>query len=106
MWDRLRETGPSAFRSIIPAPEHLTALVIDIPDHDRYGWYRHQQDHAMNPQWNDMEERYEHNDKPLVLINYNVKPSCIKYQIGTAETVLSKSGKVDIMMSMKRKNIS
>jgi hypothetical protein len=104
-WNRLLETGPSAFRSIIPEAEHLTALVIDVPDHPKYGWYTHAQDHNMNRHWNDMEERYEHNDKPLVLINYDVKPSCIKYQIGTAETGLSKAGKIDITMSMKRKSI-
>jgi hypothetical protein len=104
-WDRLKETGPSAFSQIIPEQEHLTALVIDIPDHHLYGWYHHCQSHDMAPHWNDMQEKHEHNDKPLVLINYDVPPSCIKYQIGTAETALSKAGKIDIMMSMKKRKL-
>lgn len=104
-WDRLLDTGPQAFNNIIPEPEHLTAFVIEIPDNDLYGWYFHCQKHNMDTHWNNMEERYEHNNKPLVLINYDVPPSAIKYIIGTAETVLSKAGKIDIIMSMKRKNI-
>jgi hypothetical protein len=103
--DRFYNSNPSIFKGIIPAAEHLTALVIDIPDHDLYGWYLHAQSHAMQKHWHDMEEKYEHNDKPLVLINYDVPPSAIKYSIGCAETNLSKSGKVDIIMSMKRKSL-
>lgn len=104
-WHRLLETGPSAFKNIIPEAIHLTAFVIDIPDHYLYGWYHHCQKHNMQRHWHDMEEKYEHNDKPLVLINYDVPPASIKYQIGTAETILSKAGKVDIIMSMKRREI-
>lgn len=104
-WDRVLETGPSIFKNVPYTDAHLTAMIIDIPYNDLYGHYLHCQSYDMNPQWNDMEERYEHNDKPLALINYKVPPSCIKCLIGTAETVLTKTGKVDIIVNMKRKNI-
>jgi len=104
-WDDLLEIGPSAFSNIEYKDEHLTAILIDIPDLNFYGWYLHQQSHTMNPHWADMEERYEHNDKPLVLINYDVPPKYIKNIIGTAETTLTKAGKVDILLNMKRKSI-
>ena len=104
-WDRFYETGPEIFKNLVLSSEHLTALVISIPDVVYYEWYCHAQFHNMQRHWNDMEEKYEHNDKPLALINYDVPASSIKYLIGTAEINLSKAGKVDIIMSMKRKNL-
>ncbi len=102
LYDKMNEIGPAVFSHIIPADEHLSAILIDIPDSIFHGWYHHAQHHDMNPIWNDMEERHEHNDKPLVLLNYDVQPACIKSIIGTVETILSKSGKIDIMLNMKR----
>jgi hypothetical protein len=104
-FDKLQEIGPPAFSHITPKDEHLSAVLIDIPDNRFYGWYYHAQNHTMNSHWADMEERYEHNTKPLVLINYDVQPDCIRSTIGTAETVLSKSGKVDILLNMTREKL-
>lgn len=105
LFDKLLEIGPAAFSHIIPKDEHLTALLIDIPDNPLYGWYHHAQYHDMNTHWNDMETRYEHNDKPLVLINFDVSPDQVIKQIGTVETVLSKSRKVDTIINLKAKSL-
>jgi hypothetical protein len=101
-WD-MNEVGPKAFSHIQPIEESYTAILIEIPDHPLYGWYQHQQSHDMNPVWIDMEERYEHNDKSLVLINYDIHPSCIKGVLGTANGMVNKEKKIDVFMNMKKK---
>ena len=46
-----------------------------------------------------MDERYEHDDKPLVLLNYDV-PSCkIKKVIGNVESFYEK-GKINITLDI------
>jgi hypothetical protein len=59
----------------------------------------------MNPHWQDMDTRYEHNDKPLVLINYDVKPSAIKEIIGTANIDVKRNKKIDVNVNMKISSI-
>lgn len=104
-YDKLLEIGPAAFAHIIPADEHLTALEIEIPDNPLYGSYLHRQAHDMSKCWHDMDTRYEHTTKPLALINFDIDPGCIIGQVGTIETVLSKTGKVDTIINLKAKSL-
>jgi hypothetical protein len=99
----MNEIGPKVFSHIQPREESYTAILIEVPDNPLYGWYRHQQSHDMNPIWNNMEERYEHYDKRLVLINYDVSSSCIKGVLGTSNGIVNKNNKIDVFMNMKKK---
>jgi hypothetical protein len=101
-WD-MNEVGPKVFSRVQPIEESYTAILIEIPDHPLYDRYMHQQSHDMSPVWADMEKRYEHNDKSLVLINYDVHPRYIKGVLGTANGMVNKEKKIDVFMNMKKK---
>ena len=104
-YHRMDEIGPKVFEKITYTGQSYTALLIDIPHNPHYDSYYHCQDHGMNHMWNDMEERYEHNDMPLVLINYDVHPSHIKGIVGTANTAITKTNKIDVYTTMKYRRV-
>jgi len=45
-----------------------------------------------------MDVRYEHDDKPLTLMNYDVEINRIKKIIGTAESSITKKNKIDVSL--------
>ncbi len=47
-----------------------------------------------------MDTRYEHNDKPLVLINYDIKPDKIKKVIGIGESTLNRNNKINVSLKI------
>lgn len=80
--------------------ELYIALLVKIPDHPLHGQFLHQQDHGMNPQWSNMDTRYEHNDKPMVFRN-KVIPVCdIIKVIATANTEIKRNHRIDVNTNM------
>lgn len=105
-FNKLMEIGPKAFSHVVPMEDSFIALLVKIPFNPLQDRYIHEQSHRMNPQWHDMEERYEHNDMPLNLINYDINPKCIQGSIGTATTNIRKDGKIDVFTSMKMRRLT
>ena len=42
-----------------------------------------------------MELKYEHDDKPLALVNYDIKSNNIIKIIGTGQSIITKNNKID-----------
>ena len=102
-FNKLQEMGTKVFSHIKLTPLQFSVLLIDIPHEEIFDFYRHQQSADMGVLWKDMETRYEHNDKPLNLINYDVKPDQIKEVIGIGESILKRNNKIDVLLNMKRR---
>jgi hypothetical protein len=103
-FDILREMGTKAFSSIPLSTNLYIPLLIEVPDHPLYdGWYKHQQSNDMEVHWNNMDTRYEHNDKPLVLINHDVPVKNIICRIGTASTSVWRNNRINVSVHMKTK---
>ncbi len=99
-YNMYQEIGPKVFSHIKILPIHFSVMLIDIPFHPFYDWYCHAQFNNMGILWSDMDVRYEHDDEPLVLINYDVKPEKIKRVIGTGEAVVGRNKRIDIVLKM------
>jgi hypothetical protein len=102
-FDALREIGTKAFDTIPLSTNLYIPLLIEVPDHPLYGWYNHKQANDMNVHWNNMDTRYEHDDKPLVLINHDVPVKNIICRIGTASTSVWRNNRIDVSINMKTK---
>lgn len=97
---KCREIGPDVFSHIKITPVSFSVILINIPYRPLYGWYQHEQSHTMNVHWSNMDTRYEHNDKPLVLINYDIKPDRIKKVIATGESTLNRNNKINVSLKI------
>ena len=97
---KYQELGCKFFNRVKPKLQRLKVLLLDIKFEDFFTYYRHVQNHVMGNYWTDMDERYEHENKPLVLINYDIKPKRIKRVIGTVESFYEK-GKINITLNIK-----
>ena len=87
---KYQEMGFNFFYGVKPKLQRLKVLLLDIEYEEFFTYYRHVQDHLMSNYWTDMDERYEHHEKPLVLVNYDIKPDRIKRVIGTVESFFEK----------------
>lgn len=74
---------------------HYSILLLDIDHEPLFDYYLHEQS-AAGEFFKDMDVRYEHNDKPLVLMNYDVPKCRIKRVFGTAESFINKRNKIDV----------
>ncbi len=99
-YNKLQEIGTKSFSHIKLKPFYFSVLLIDVDYEEIFDWYIHQQSADMGVLWEDMETRYEHNDKPLTLLNYDVKPDKIKKIIGTGESILKRNNKVDVLLNI------
>jgi hypothetical protein len=97
---KCQEIGSDVFSHIKITPVYFSVILINIPYHPLYGWYQHEQSHTMNVFWSNMDTRYEHNDKPLVLINYDIKPDKIKKVIGIGESTLNRNNKINVSLKI------
>jgi len=97
---KYQEMGPKTFSHIKITPIQFSVLLIDIPNKPIYDIYRHEQSNCMGEYWSDMDSKYEHRNKPLTLINYDVEPKNIKKVIATGESVLKRNNKIDIRLSI------
>lgn len=96
---KYQEDGYKIFSKVVPELGKLSILLLDIDYEDFFSYYFHVQNHIMGPYWVDMDERYEHNDKPLVLVNYDIKPNRIKKVIGSVESFYD-NGKINITLNI------
>jgi len=96
---KYQENGCSFFNGVEPELQRLKILLLDIKFENFFTYYCHEQTHLMSNYWTDMDERFEHNDKPLVLVNYDIKPERIKRVIGTVESFCEK-GKINITLDI------
>jgi len=98
-WIKYQELGCKFFYRIKPKLQRLKVLLLDIEYKEFFTYHRHVQDHLMSSYWSDMDERYEHHHKPLVLVNYDIKPNRIKRVLGTVESFLEK-GKINTTLNI------
>jgi len=98
-FNKLQEIGPDIFSHIKLTPLNFSVLLIDVPHEETFDLYQHQQSADMGVLWEDMDTRYEHDDKPLNLINYDVRPDKIKKVIGMGESILN-GNKIDVLLNI------
>jgi len=79
---KLQEVGTKIFSHIKLKSTHFSILLLEIKYEPVFDRYKHQQTADMSSYWTDMETRYEHDDKPLVLINYDIELKNIKRIVG------------------------
>lgn len=86
----LQEMGVSGFPKFKLKSEKYIALLLDIKSNPLYGHYYHVQTHNMDTYWGNMNTIYEHNDKLLALINYDVPRKQICGIIGSANSEIKR----------------
>ncbi|MFW9871699.1 MAG: hypothetical protein ACFFG0_01265 [Candidatus Thorarchaeota archaeon] len=91
-YKKVEEIGPLIFKNLKPVLDKLKILLLDIKKEEWFCYHKHLQTSSMGNLWTDMDTRYEHSEKPLILLNYDVKPDKIKV-IGTVESFLENNGK-------------
>ncbi len=99
-YTKYQEIGPDVFSHIKITPIYFSVILIDISYNLRYDWWHHEQSSVMGVLWSDIDTRYEHNDKPLTLINYDIKPDKIKKVIGTGESILNRNNKINVSLKI------
>ena len=97
-YNKLQEIGIKVFSHIKLKSFYFSVLLIDISHEETFDVYQHKQSADMGVLWKDMDTRYEHNDKPLTLINYDIKPNQIKKVIGTGESIVKRNNKIDVFL--------
>jgi len=97
-YEELQEKGVKIFLHIKPKSTYFSILLLDIQYEQLFDVYIHQQSADMSPLWVDMDARYEHNDKPLVLINYDIEAIKIKSIIGTVQSIVTKEYKINTLL--------
>lgn len=93
-----KEIGHKMFKNLKVSGGHFSILLLDIDYEPIFDYYIHHQYHDMSEYWLNMDVRYEHDDKPLILINYDVDKTKIKRVTGTAELSISKNNKLDVSL--------
>ena len=99
-YSKYQEMGPKVFSHIKIKPIQFSVLLIDIPYEPFYDIYLHHQSISMGELWGDMDIRYEHYNKPLTLINYDVTPKHIKKIIGEGESIVTRNNKINISLKI------
>lgn len=96
----VQNEGLNLFSHIIPKMEHFSVLLLDIDYEPFFDYYCHKQANDMCSFWSDMDTRYEHDDKPLTLMNYDININKIKKIIGTAESIIMRKNKIDVSLNI------
>ena len=78
----------------------FSILLLNIEYEEIFDYYLHQQDYQMSEYWLDMDMRYEHNDKPLVLVNYDIPVKNILGILGTASGIVKRKNKIDVSLNI------
>lgn len=99
-YENLQNRGTDLFSHIKPKSKHFSVLLLEIQHEELFDVYMHHQSSDMGPLWVDMDTRYEHNDKPLVLINYDVEVNKIKRIIGTVQSIVTKENKINTLLQI------
>jgi len=90
--------GIKVFSHLTVKEDSFSVLLLDIEYEKLFSMHRHVQNADMGPYWVDMDIRYEHDDKPLVLLNYDIEPIKIKRIVGTAKVNIKRKNKVDVSL--------
>jgi len=98
LYSKYQEMGPKVFSHLKIEPIQFSVLLVEIPFVWTYDYYVHQQSVEMDVIWEDMDPRYEHHAKPLVLVNYDIDVDEIKGVVGTGETVLKRNNKIEVRL--------
>jgi len=99
-YDKSLDIGPKVFSHLKLKSTYFSIILLDV-DHEKiFCKYTHEQSSDMGPLWIDMETRYEHNDKPLVLMNYDINSNKIKRVIGTIQTIVTKKNKINTLLDI------
>ncbi len=99
-YDKWQDEGPKVFSHLKMSAIGFSVLLVDIPFVWTYNAYRHAQSVEMGVLWKDMNVKYEHYNKPLVLVNYDIEPDRIKKVIGTGESKISRNNEIDISLKI------
>ena len=101
-YDELQNEGFKVFSSIKPQSLYFSILLLDIPYEKLFDTdtYIHSQTNSMGSLWQDMDTRYEHDNKPLVLVNYDIKVDNIKRVIGTGQSIVTKENKINTILQI------
>jgi hypothetical protein len=97
---KIQEEGTKVFSHIKLKSTYFSILLLDVEYEPFFDRYKHIQNADMGPYWADMETRYEHDDKPLVLMNYDVEINNIKRVIGTVQSIVSKENKINTLLQI------
>jgi hypothetical protein len=99
-YEKYKEFGYNLFKNFKIVEGHFSILLLNLDYEPIFDYYLHRQSYDMSEYWSDMDVRYEHNDKPLSLINYDVDKTKIKRILGTAELSISKNNKLNISLKI------
>lgn len=80
---------------------NFSILLLDLEYEEIFEKYIHQQTNNMNNDrfWEDMDTRYEHDDKPLCLMNYDIPISKIK-KFGIIDSYMARN-KIEMRLKIK-----
>jgi len=99
-FEKMQEEGTKIFSHIKPKSTYFSILLLDVEYELFFDRWLHHQSASMGPYWKDMEARYEHDDKPLVLINYDIELKNIKRIIGTIQSIVTKENKINTLLQI------
>jgi len=99
IWEEVRNIGPEYFKYIRPKGNHFTVFELEDFDWDKSLCRLHQQSYDMNPIWNDMDQRFEHNDKTIYAFNKTIESKYIKV-IGEATIEFNRREKANIRLKV------
>ena len=97
-YDNCQEEASKVFSHLKMKPIDFSVLLVDIPFVWTYDEYRHEQSIEMGVLWKDMDARYEHKNKPIVLINYDIEPDRIKKVVGEGKSKVGRNNKIDVSL--------
>ena len=102
-WDKVYDTGYNYFKYIIPKDAHFHIMQFEISDgyqtclHAQFG------DMGGSKIWTNMDIKYEHCNKPLVLINENISPKKLSL-FGTTCATIDRYNKFNISIKTFKDN--
>lgn len=99
---KYQEIGANFFSNFNIKEDQFSILLLDVAYEDLFSMYLHAQTHDMSAYWSDMDLRYEHDNKPLVLLNYDIENIKIKKIIGTAVGRVEKN-KINVSLNLRGK---
>lgn len=99
-WIKMQEEGPKVFSYIKLKSTYFSILLLEIKYDPFFDKYVHVQNAEMSSYWTDMETRYEHDDKPLVLMNYDIEVKNIKRVVGTVQSIVTKENKINTLLQI------
>jgi hypothetical protein len=92
-WTLANDIGCKFFDDLKISSEIFSVFEVEVEYETFFEQYVHVQNREMNPIWSNMQHEFEHRNKPLVLLNYNISPECIR-EIGTMDVYFDKQNNI------------